>query len=232
MELNKIKVLGIIPARKGSKGVLNKNFKLIRKNKRLIDFTLIEAKKSKYISKIALTTDDDRILKHSKKYRIDYIIKRKKKISTDFVKSSTVVLDVLKRIKDFKADLIILLQPTSPLRKSIHIDNAIRILIKNYKKFNSLVSVNLYEDSHPFKLKKIENKYLKSFLRGKNSDTPRQKLQKIYELNGSIYIIKKRVFIKKKKFFDKTMPFIMNKKFSINIDTIEDLKNFKRKIFR
>jgi len=81
-------------------------------------------------------------------------------------------------------------------------------------------------------VKKIENKYLKSFLKGKNSDTPRQKLQKVYKLNGSIYIIKKRIFIKKKMFFDKTMPFIMDKKFSINIDTAEDFKKFKSKILK
>ena len=227
MELNKINVLGIIPARRGSKGVLNKNYKLVKKNKRLIDYTLIEAKKSKYISKIALTTDDERIIKYSKKYKIDYIIKREKKLSADHVKSSLVVLDVLKKIKDYKADLIILLQPTTPLRKSFHIDRAISLLCNNYKKFNSLVSVTPLEEPHPFKLKKILRKYLVSFFKDKKSDIPRQKLQKVFKLNGGIYLIKKNIFIKKKSFFDKTMPFIMDEKFSINIDTISDFKKLK-----
>ena len=94
----------------------------------------------------------------------------------------------------------------------------------NFQQRNGLVFLSI--------VKKIENKYLKYFLKGKNSDTPRQKLQKVYKLNGSIYIIKKRIFIKKKMFFDKTMPFIMDKKFSINIDTAEDFKKFKSKILK
>ena len=228
MELKKIKVLGIIPARQGSKGVLNKNFKLVKKNKRLIDYTLIAAKKSKYITKIALTTDDERIIRYSKKYKIDYILKRKKKLATDNIKSSSVVIDTINQIKDFKADFIILLQPTSPLRNSFHIDETIRLLCKNYKKYNSLVSVSLFEEPHPYKLKKIQKKYLVPFLKGANSEVPRQKLVKAYKLNGSIYLIKKKSFIKKKHFFDKTMPFIMDEKFSLNIDTYNDFKKLKK----
>ena len=67
MRKKKIKVLAIVPARKNSKGVKNKNFKIVNKKKRLIDYTIIEAKKSKYISKIALTTDDKKIIDYSKK---------------------------------------------------------------------------------------------------------------------------------------------------------------------
>ena len=231
MELKKIKVLGIIPARKGSKGVINKNFRLVKKNKRLIDYTLIAAKKSKHINKIALTTDDERIIKHSKKYKIDYILKRNKKLSTDHTKSSSVVINTLNRIKDFKADLIILLQPTSPLRNSFHIDEAIRIFCKNYKKYNSLVSVSLLEEPHPFKLKKIQKGFLIPFLRESNSEVPRQSLKKVYKLNGGIYLIKNENFNKKKTFFDKTMPYVMDSKFSLNIDTYDDfekLKNFRK----
>ena len=95
MELKKIKVLGIIPARQGSKGVLNKNFKLVKKNKRLIDYTLIAAKKSKYITKIALTTDDERIIRYSKKYKIDYILKKSCKIHFLVMVISIFVIDFL-----------------------------------------------------------------------------------------------------------------------------------------
>lgn len=227
MELKKIKVLGIIPARKGSKGIINKNFRLVKKNKRLIDYTLIAAKKSKLINKIVLTTDDERIIKHSKKYKIDYIFKRNKKLSTDHIKTSSVVINTLNRIKDFKADLIILLQPTSPLRNSFHIDESIRLFCKNYKKYNSLVSVSLLQESHPFKLKKIQKGFLIPFLRGTNSEVPRQKLKKVYKLNGGIYLIKKNTFNKKKTFFDKTMPYVMDKKYSLNIDTYDDFEQLK-----
>ena len=183
MKTRKLKVLGVIPARKGSKGVLNKNFIKIYKNKRLIDYTLIAAKKSKHISKIAITTDDTRIIKHSKKYKLDYVIKRQKKYSTDYIKSIDVVFDVLKKIKNYEPDLIILLQPTSPLRKSQHIDESIELLNRKYKKYNSLVSVSILEEPHPFKVKKIRNNYLVPFIKNKSSEIPRQKLDKVYKLN-------------------------------------------------
>ena len=97
MKIQKLKILGIILARKGSKGIPNKNFVKIRNNKRLIDYTIIAAKKSKLLTKIALTTDDDRIINHSKKYKLDFTIKRQKKYSTDYIKSIDVVYDVLKK---------------------------------------------------------------------------------------------------------------------------------------
>jgi CMP-N,N'-diacetyllegionaminic acid synthase len=226
----KIKVLAIIPARKNSKGVKNKNFKLVNKKKRLIDYTIKEAKKSKCITKIALTTDDKRIIIHSKKYNLDYLISRKKKLANDTSSSTSVALDVINKIKNFDADYILLLQPTSPLRKSIHIDQAIEKLHKNKKKYDSLVSICKLEDPHPFKLKKIKNDYLVPFLKGKSSEVPRQKLKAAYRLNGAIYLIKKKTFIKKNSFFYKTLPFIMSENFSINIDSNLDFKKLQNLI--
>jgi CMP-N,N'-diacetyllegionaminic acid synthase len=228
MKIPKLNVLGIVLARKGSKGIPNKNFIKINSKKRLIDYTLLEAKKSRLLSKIALTTDDDRIINHSKKYKLDFVIKRKKKHSHDYAKSVDVVIDVLKQIKNYKVDLIMLLQPTSPLRKSQHIDESIKLLYNQYNKFNSLVSVTLLEEPHPFKLKKIQKKFLVPFIKNANSEVPRQKLDRVYKLNGSIYLIKKSILEYKKTFFDKTMPYIMDEKYSLNIDTINDLKFFKK----
>ena len=228
MKKHKLKVLGIILARKGSKGIPNKNFIKVNRKKRLIDYTFLEAKKSKLLTKIALTTDDERIINHSKKYNIDFIIKREKKYAGDYVKSVDVVLDVLKKLKNFQVDLVMLLQPTSPLRKSSHIDESIKLLSKQYKKYNSLVSVSFLEEPHPFKLKKIEKNFLVPFIRNKSSEVPRQKLEKAYKLNGSIYLIKKKILENKKTFFDKVMPYVMSEEFSLNIDTVYDLKFFKK----
>ena len=227
MKFKKLKILGIVPARKGSKGIRNKNFVKVN-NKRLIDYTLIEAKKSKLLTKIALTTDDDRIIKLSKKYKLDFIIKRERKYCTDYVKSIHVVLNVLNKLKNLDPDLIMLLQPTSPLRKSKHIDDSIRLLIKNYKKYNSLVSVCSLEEPHPCKIKKIKDNFLVSFIKNSNSEIPRQKLDKVYKLNGSIYLIKTKILKSKRTFFHKTIPYIMDEKFSLNIDTLNDLKMLKK----
>lgn len=227
MKLQIPKVLGIIPARKGSIGIRNKNFVRVN-DKRLIDYTMLAAKKSKLLTKIVLSTDDDRIIKLSKKYKFDFTIKREKKYSTDYAKSIDVALDVLRKIKNFNADLIMLLQPTSPLRKSSHIDDSIKLFCKNYKKYNSLVSVCFLEEPHPYKLKKIKNKFLVPFIKNSNSEIPRQKLDKVYKLNGSIYLIKKKILENKKTFFHKTLPYIMEEKFSLNIDTINDLNALKK----
>ena len=84
------------------------------------------------------------------------------------------------------------------------------------------------EEPHPYKLKKIKNKFLVPFIKNSNSEIPRQKLDKVYKLNGSIYLIKKKILENKKTFFNKTLPYIMEEKFSLNIDTINDLNALKR----
>ena len=90
------------------------------------------------------------------------------------------------------------------------------------------MSVCVHEEPHPFKLKKIEKDYLVPFIKNTNSEIPRQKLAKVYKLNGSIYLVKKKVLNSKKTFFNKTMPYIMDEKFSLNIDTLNDLKDLKK----
>ena len=90
------------------------------------------------------------------------------------------------------------------------------------------MSVTLLEEPHPFKLKKIQKKFLVPFIKNANSEVQRQKLDRVYKLNGSIYLIKKSILEYKKTFFDKTMPYIMDEKYSLNIDTINDLKFFKK----
>jgi CMP-N-acetylneuraminic acid synthetase len=221
----KKKVFGIITARKNSKGVKNKNIYKI-KNKPLIEFTLAEAKKSKFLTKLILTTDDERIIKLANKFALDKIIKRKRSLSTSKSSSIDVIIDVLKKIKKTKPDYIMLLQPTSPLRKSNDIDNAIRSIVNN-KKFHSLVSVTKIENRDIYKSHKIKNNFLIPLFPSK-VHFPRQKLESLYKSNGSIYISKTETFLKKKTFFHKTLPYIMSAKSSLDIDTIKDIKILKK----
>lgn len=215
--------LVIIPARKGSKRIKNKN-RLIIKGKKLIEYSIDAAIKSKFINDIVVSSDDQKILNLSKKYKEITFLKRKKNLSTDNITTTAVIYDLIKNYPSLRKKYIILLQPTSPLRKVKHIDEAIKKLIDKKNKYDSLVSVCRLEEPHPYKIKKILNGRLVSFIKGKSSEKSRQELPKAYFLNGAIYIIETSSFMRKKSFFSKTMPYIMSDKYSLNLDTPLDLE--------
>ena len=128
--MKKIKVLGLIVARKNSKGLKNKHL-LKLGNKKCIEWTFDEVKKCK-LRPLFLSTDSKEIIKISKKYQVDVPFIRPAKYSKD----TSSIYDVIKHAKKFlnnkkyKFDLIVLLQGSSPLRKPHHIDNSIKLLRK------------------------------------------------------------------------------------------------------
>jgi len=221
-----IKILSIIPARGGSKGLPRKNI-IDLNGKPLIAWTIEASLKSKYITDTYVSSDDDEILEISQRYGA-YIIKRPKKLATDTSSSESVVKHVIKELKkqNKEYDYIILLQPTSPLRNAKDIDKAFKILFE--KKATALISVKEYDN----KILKafIDNKY--GFIEGiKNNTYPftrRQDLPKVYMSNGAIYIIKTEEFMKNKSFWtDRAIKFVMDENKSIDVDTKEDLEKIK-----
>ena len=117
-------IVGIIPARGGSKRIPKKNIKLL-KNKPLIGYTIIEAKKSKFLNSVYVSTEDEKISRISKKFGID-IIKRPKKFAKDTTQGYVPIQHAIKYLESKHneiIDVIVVLQPTSPLRKAIDIDN-------------------------------------------------------------------------------------------------------------
>jgi len=140
--LNSEKILAIITARGGSKGILHKNIKLLN-GKPLISYTIESALKSKLIDEVIVSTDDDKISEISKQYGATVPFKRPKIFAKDSSSSESVIIHTLnwletKNQKFF--DLFILLQPTSPLRTYKHIDNALKCFNRN-KLANTLYSV-------------------------------------------------------------------------------------------
>ena len=136
-------------------------------------------------------------------------------------------MDVINNYKKNYPEYILLLQPTSPLRTSYHIDKAISLLERNKKKYDSLVSVVELDEPHPYKIKQIQKNLLVSFIKGKSSEISRQSLPKAYKLNGAIYLINTKVFKRKKSFFSKTLPYIMSENQDLNLDTKKDLQLLK-----
>ena len=125
------KIISIIPARGGSKRLPRKNILLLA-GKPLIAYSIEQSFKSKYIDRTIVSTEDKEIAETSKKYRAE-IIKRPKELATDEATTLVVLQHVLSvlREQNYNPDVVVLLQPTSPLRKTSQIDESIRKLIDN-----------------------------------------------------------------------------------------------------
>lgn len=216
--MNKPSILAIIPARGGSKGIPRKNIKKLA-GKPLIAWTIEEAKKSKYITRLILSSDDDEIIEIAKKYGCEVPFKRPKEIAQDQTSGMEPVLHAIQQCPGY--DYVLLLQPTSPFRTIEDIDNCIDKVIKNNYSF--CVSVTESKET-PYWMYTVDSTDVMLPLM-KNSPATRQELSKTYSLNGALYIAKTTDFIKEKKFInDTTVPFIMSQSHSYDIDEPIDFK--------
>ena len=224
----KNKFLAIIPARKNSKGLKNKN-KLLFNGKPLFYWPILAATNSKFIDRVVVSSDDNDILIKSKNFdkykKIDFI-KRPRKYSLDHSKSSEFIMHALDFFtkNNIFFEYIVLLEPTSPLTTAEDVNKVCNMIIKD-KKIDSIVSVSLNDKYHPsynYELKK--NNSMKSYLFGKNDTTiRRQDLKELYYLDGSIYVSKVSSFVKYLSFVQKkTKGIILESYKSIEIDSMID----------
>ena len=214
-----MKILAIIPARGGSKGIKNKNLIPLDK-KPLIYYSINSALHSKFVSKTVVSSDNEKILQTAKKFGSE-IVRRPKNLGKNSTKLEPVLLhtiNYLQKKDNFIPDYIILLQNTSPLRNSSHIDNCMNYLLKN--KFDSVLSVY---PSHHFIWQ--ENKKSAKAQNYNPSDRPnRQQFNPQFIENGAIYISTYDSFIKSKcRISGKIGLYKMKKLDSIEIDDIDDL---------
>lgn len=216
--INKKRVLGIIPARGGSKGIPQKNIKNFN-GKPLIAWTIETAKKSKYIDRLILSSEDQKIINVAEEYGLEVPFVRPEKLATDVTPGDDVVLHALELCSGF--DIVVLLQPTSPLRTHDDIDGAIRKMISIRAK--ACVSVTV-SDKHPFWMYKLDERHkLVPVISERPIFRNRQELPIIYTLNGTVYVAMIDWFLTNKKFISKdTIGFIMPKKRSIDIDNYDD----------
>ena len=214
------KVLAVIPARGGSKGIKNKNLSVIN-GKTLVDISIIEALKSKMITQIILTSDSKKILNIGKKYKQVILHQRPKNLSNDKSKIVDVLLNLIQK-KDL-ADIIVLLQPTSPFRNYKDIDQCLKKMIKN--DYKTAVSVRKLNFNPKWLFKINSNEKIKPIYKRFPKSTNRQDSEEFYEFSGDIYA-SKITWLKKKKTFvsNKTLSYLMKDKKNIDIDEPFDLK--------
>ena len=207
--------LAIIPARAGSKRLPKKNHLILAK-KPLIEWTIEAAKKSKYIDDIVVSSDDKKILNIAKKMKV-IAQERPSEISTDSSSSAECVEYVLKNLlKNY--DYLIFLQPTSPLRTVLDIDSAIKKTID--LKASSITSVTESEHNPLWTATLPEDDSINNFISKNIREKRGQDLPVFYRLNGAIYIVKVRMFIKNKNLIQKKgYAHIMPQERSIDIDT-------------
>ena len=210
----KNKYLAIIPARGGSKRLPRKNV-LDLCGKPLIAWSIEAALKSKYISKVVVSSDDEEILNISSNFGVD-IIKRPYELANDTATTFDAIKHTINNLE--KYDYIVLLQPTSPLRNENQIDEAIELLEE--KKADAIVSVCEMDHSPLWSNTLPKDGNMNNFLRDEVLNKRSQDLEKYYRVNGAVYICKTDKLLENKSFFlkDNIFAYIMDRKSSIDID--------------
>jgi N-acylneuraminate cytidylyltransferase len=209
--------LVIIPARGGSKGIPRKNIKLLN-GKPLIHFTIEAAQQIFDNQRICVSSEDDEINFIAKQKGLTYDYIRPMNLATDTSSSREVILDVIEYYKNqnLSFDTIVLLQPTSPLRTSQHLLEAINLyessdneMVVSVKETKSNPYFNLFEEN--------ENGFLD--LSKKGNFTSRQNAPKTYEYNGAIYIFSIET-VQSKQFseFEKIKKYEMSAIDSVDLD--------------
>tara|TARA_B100000745_G_scaffold166900_1_gene109228 strand:+ start:2188 stop:2904 length:717 start_codon:yes stop_codon:yes gene_type:complete len=228
------KILAIIPARGGSKGIRRKNLQKLS-GKPLIAHTIIAAKKTKSINKIIVSTDDKEIGKISKNNGAEVPFLRPKQISKDTSSIIEVIKHALKFLQEnqsYVPDIIILLQPTSPLRTSQLITKTINTLKKS--KATSVITVSKIT-KHPYASYWLKNDFLKPFEKNSAKYSRRQEFPDLFFPTGAVYTF---WYDTLKKFNSlhgpKIKPIVVHDE-DIDIDNLRDLffaemmlKNWKK----
>lgn len=180
--INAKKVLALIPARGGSKRLPRKNV-LDLAGKPLIAWTIDAAKKSQYVDRIIVSTDDAEIATISKNYGAMVPFMRPDYLASDTASSNDVILHALQALNEYY-DLIVVLQPTSPLRNHSHIDHSLEMLIENNAE--GIVSVTPCEHSPLWSNILPDDGCMDNFL-NEYSNLRSQDLPQYFRLNGALY---------------------------------------------
>jgi len=220
------RVLGVVPARGGSKGLPGKNVLTVR-SRPLLDWTVKAAQASQYIDRTVLSSDDDDIIAVARACGCDVPFRRPAALASDTAGSVDVVLHALEQVPGY--DVVVLLQPTSPLRSSSDIDAACERLASTGAP--ACVSVTAVE-MVPYWMYFINaQSALEPVVELPTAVARRQDLPPVYTLNGAVYVAHVDWLRRTGSFVTReTVAQVMPRERSIDIDTIEDFEAFRTAI--
>jgi N-acylneuraminate cytidylyltransferase len=214
-------VLAIVPARGGSKGVSRKNIRDLC-GKPLIAWTIEEAKKSRYIDRLVLSSEDAEIISVAQKYGLEVPFIRPKELAQDDTPGIEPVLHMINTLSD-KYDYIVLLQATSPLRRVEDIDGCIDLCIQQQAK--SCIAVSEVIENPYWMFTRTPNGVLTPLIPQEKEYTRRQDLPKVYITNGAVYVAKSEWLLQHKGFESlQTVGYVMPQERSVDIDCELDFR--------
>lgn len=220
-----MEVLAVITARGSSKRLPGKNLRELL-GKPLIAYTIEAALKSKLLSRVILSSEDDKIIATAKKYGVEVPFARPAELAADETRSIDVMLHAVKYLEDkegYIPGIVVVLQPTSPLRTAGDIDNAVQRHIESGA--DSVVSVVKDDHRHPLQAKKIEDDMLRDYCLDEEEGIRKQDLPPVYFRNGAFYSVKRDVLMNGHSLYGNvTRPYIMPLERSVDVDTEIDIE--------
>jgi CMP-N,N'-diacetyllegionaminic acid synthase len=218
-------VLGLIAARGGSKGVPGKNIFLVN-GRPLIQWSIDAARASRYIDRLILSSDDSAIMDVARNAGCEVPFRRDAALASDTASAIEVVADALMRVSGY--DIVVLLQPTSPLRIAADIDGAIELLVSS----GAGACVTVREaDEHPYWMFRLGDDGRLSRFAEPVGGMPlrRQDLPSAWSLNGAVYVADCNWFLQNRTFLSPaTVGYPMPADRSLDIDTVADLELLQR----
>lgn len=228
-----MEILGIIGARGGSKSIPGKNIQMIA-GKPLIAWTINEARKSKLLTRVIVSTDDEEIARVAREWGMEVPFLRPKELAEDLstdVEFLLQALDWLKTNENYEPEIVVRLPPTSPLRKAESIDQGIQKLLDTPEA--DAVRPIIEAPKHPYKFWKISTngEWLEPFLSreftgfDEPQNLPRQLFPKVYMHTGAMDVVRTRILRERRSTSGKKIAyFFMKPEESVNIDSPADLE--------
>ena len=212
-----MRTLAVIPARGGSKGLPGKNIKNFLGHP-LIAWSINRALNSKLIDDVIVSTDDEDIARTALEYGADVPFMRPAEYATDESPTSEALLHLLDNVKDNKYDVMVLLEPTSPLRKENDIDKCLRKFSDQYSEIDALTSLGRVSLVHPSICKSIDQDgNIVNFMRSDSKPSRRQDLEPAYFPYGVFYGVKISSFLENHTFYQDRLGHFL----------IEDWQNYE-----
>lgn len=224
--IDDLSVLALITARGGSKGIPRKNVKPLD-GRPMIDYSIQAGLQSKYVDSVVVTTDDEEIASVSRACGASVPFMRPAELASDTSKSVDAVIHARDALQDMglSYDVLVLLQPTSPLRTAADIDAALELFVEKGRM--DLVAVVPVEET-PIHMHTMDEDGVLHPIMDVNGTIRRQDMPSFYRVNGAIYINNAAELTLETSFNDNPLGFVMSREHSIDIDELEDFERAER----